>query len=140
MARRDSDLIRAVQRSAQPLHGATSDFDALVRDIGDARLVLLGEATHGTHAFYLARAQITQQLMTEEDFSALIVEADWPDAYRVNRFVRGGRDDRDGDQALSGFRRFPQWMWRNRDVLDLVHWMRLHNDVLGGTGQPAVGF
>jgi erythromycin esterase-like protein len=136
----DSDLIRTIRQAAQPLVGATSDFDQLVEDIGDARIVLLGEGSHGTHEFYLARAQITQQLVAEKGFTAVIVEADWPDAYRVNRYIRGLGRDVDADSALGGFKRFPQWMWRNRDVLDLVQWMRLHNDALGGTGQTALGF
>ena len=100
--------------------------------VGDARFVLLGEASHGTHEFYRERAQISKRLIVERGFSAVAVEADWPDAYRVNRFVRGAGDDADSVDALSGFKRFPQWMWRNADVLDFVGWLREHND-----GQPS---
>src|SRR5438552_3140180 len=88
--------------------------------VGNARLVLLGEATHGTHEFYAHRAHLTRLLVQERGFSALAVEADWPDAYRVNRFVRGQGADQGGIDALLDFRRFPQWMWRNRDVVALV--------------------
>lgn len=90
--------------------------------------MLLGEASHGTHEFYRERAQITKRLIKEKGFTAVAVEADWPDAYRVNRFVRGAGDDPEAVDALGGFKRFPAWMWRNADVLDFVGWLRAHND------------
>ncbi len=97
--------------------------------VSDAPYVLIGEASHGTHEFYRVRAEITKRLIQEYGFSAVAVEADWPDAYRVNRFVRGEHtDDADADEALRGFRRFPQWMWRNADVLDFVGWLRACNE------------
>jgi erythromycin esterase-like protein len=96
--------------------------------IGDARFVLLGEASHGTHEFYRERAQITKRLIEEKGFSAVAVEADWPDAYRVNRYVRGIGDDAEPVDALGSFKRFPAWMWRNTDVVDFVGWLRAHND------------
>jgi erythromycin esterase-like protein len=106
--------------------------------VGDARLVLLGEASHGTHEFYKIRAEITKRLIREKGFTSVAVEADWPDAYRVNRYVRGRGSDSDAEQALAGFQRFPQWMWRNADVLDFVGWLRAHNDPLPDAAQ--VGF
>ncbi len=120
-----------IQEAASPISGAASDYDSLLKMIGDARFVLLGEATHGTHEFYKARAEITKRLIREKDFNAVAVEADWPDAYRVNRFVRGDTTDGDSEEALGGFKRFPTWMWRNADVLDFVGWLREHNDQLG---------
>src|SRR3712207_1309911 len=110
----DERLIRAVRDEATPLRGPDGDYDRLLAAIGDARFVLLGEASHGTHEFYRARAAITRRLIEEKGFTAVVVEADWPDAYRVNRFVRGFDDDADADGALAGFKRFPGWMWRNR--------------------------
>jgi erythromycin esterase-like protein len=98
--------------------------------IGDARIVLLGEASHGTHEFYRERACITKRLIVELGFTALAIEGDWPDAHRVNRYINGAREDGDAEEALRGFRRFPTWMWRNADVLDLVGWLRAHNDGL----------
>ncbi|GHO55083.1 hypothetical protein KSB_35580 [Ktedonobacter robiniae] len=95
--------------------------------IGDARFVLLGEATHGTHEFYQARADITRRLITEKGFTAVAVEADWPDAYRVNRYVHGMEGDATGREALAGFERFPVWMWRNSDVLAFIEWLRAYN-------------
>jgi len=92
--------------------------------------VLIGEASHGTHEFYKTRADITRRLITEKGFNAVVAEADWPDAWRVNRYVRGFNDDVDAADALDGFRRFPQWMWRNSVVLDFVGWLRAHNEGL----------
>jgi erythromycin esterase-like protein len=118
----------AIRAAARPLVGAPTDFDHLLALIGDARYVLLGEASHGTHEFYRIRAEITKRLIREQGFRAVAVEADWPDAYRVNRYVRGRIGDADADEALGGFLRFPQWMWRNADVLDFVGWLRGWND------------
>lgn len=123
-----SDALTLLRRVAHPLTGASGDFDPLLDLIGDARFVLLGEASHGTHEFYRARADITRRLIEEKGFTGVAVEADWPDAYRVNRFVRGTNDDADAEEALSGFKRFPTWMWRNADVLDFIGWLRELND------------
>jgi len=119
-----------VGEAAHPLVGAATDYDPLLEVIGDSPLVLIGEATHGTHEFYRERAQITKRLITEKGFTAVAVEADWPDAYRVNRYVRGVSADADAVEALGSFKRFPSWMWRNADVLDFVGWLRTHNDDL----------
>jgi erythromycin esterase-like protein len=135
----DAVVARTVGAYVQPLTGERSDFDRLLELIGDARFVLLGEASHGTHEFYRIRAEITKRLITEGRFTAVAVEADWPDAYRVNRFVRGESDDADATEALGGFKRFPQWMWRNADVLDFVGWLRAHNDALPNANNR-VGF
>jgi erythromycin esterase-like protein len=118
----------AVRHAAQRFTGARADYRRLLDAIGEARLVLIGEATHGTHEFYQMRAEITKNLIEERSFNAVAVEADWPDAYRVNRYVRRTGDDADGESALNGFKRFPTWMWRNADVLDFVTWLRSHND------------
>ncbi len=135
----DAPLVDAVRGAARPLTGANNDYDSLLQLVGDARFVLLGEASHGTHEFYRARAEITRRLIVEHGFAAVVVEADWPDAYRVNCYVRGVGGDATADEALGNFRRFPQWMWRNADVLDFVGWLRHHNDRLPPDG-PKVGF
>jgi len=121
----------ALEREIHPLRGAAEDFDPLLRSIGDAGLVLLGEASHGTHEFYRERALITRRLIEEKGFTGVAVEADWPDAYRVNRYVRGADDDADAEGSLRGFRRFPTWMWRNAEMLDFVGWMRTRNERCG---------
>src|SRR4051812_1170466 len=120
-------LLSTIHTGSHPLRGDASDFDPLLERVRDARLVLIGEASHGTHEFYRVRGEITKRLIREHGFNAIAVEADWPDAYRVNRFVRDAGDGTDATDALGGFRRFPQWMWRNADVLDFVGWLRAHN-------------
>ncbi|HZU76776.1 MAG TPA: erythromycin esterase family protein, partial [Dehalococcoidia bacterium] len=121
-------LDQAIRQAAHPLTGADRDYDPLLDLIGDARIVLLGEATHGTHEFYRDRARITRRLIDEKGFGAVAAEADWPDAWRVNRFVRGAGDDQTPEQALGDFKRFPQWMWRNQDVLGFVDWLHARNE------------
>jgi erythromycin esterase-like protein len=123
-------ILDTVRDAAQPITGSSADYDALLEFIGSASVVLLGEASHGTHEFYRSRAQITERLICEKGFSAVAVEADWPDAYRVNRFVQGDNADADLPTSLSGFKRFPTWMWRNADVLEFLGWLRKHNDRL----------
>ncbi|MEP6588824.1 MAG: erythromycin esterase family protein [Polaromonas sp.] len=125
-------LLEGLQQHLQPLSGSDQDYDALLQLIGPARFALLGEASHGTQEFYRERAAITRRLIMEKGFTAIAVEADWPDAWRVNRYVRGLGDDADASSALSGFKRFPGWMWRNTEVRDFVEWLRDYN-----TGHPA---
>jgi len=126
----DKKQSNILSTAAHPLPGDPSDYDPLMDRIGDAQLVLIGEASHGTHDFYYERAEITKRLIAEKGFTAVAVEADWPDAYRVNRFVRHASNDRTSNIALSNFRRFPTWMWRNTDILRFVMWLREHNESL----------
>ncbi|HEY9668991.1 MAG TPA: erythromycin esterase family protein [Coleofasciculaceae cyanobacterium] len=123
-------LTDAIREVAHPLTGAAEDYDPLMELIGDARFVLIGEASHGTHDFYEQRAEITKRLIQEKGFTAVAVEADWPDAYRVNRYVRGVSEDTTSEEALAGFDRFPTWMWRNTVVTHFVDWLREYNDSL----------
>jgi len=117
----DAELVREV---AQPFTGSANDYDVLLDLIGDSRIVLLGEASHGTHEFYFERAAITKRLIAEKGFTLLAIEADWPDASRAHRYVRGTSADANANEALSGFRRFPAWMWRNTVVVEFVEWLR----------------
>jgi erythromycin esterase-like protein/predicted phosphoribosyltransferase len=141
------DLLRRARRpkpaaaldGMRPLTGATFDHDPLISRATEARYVLLGEASHGTEEFYRHRAEISKRLIAEAGFTAVAVEADWPDAYRVNRFVRGETDDDSAEEALSDFRCFPVWMWRNTEVAAFVDWLREWNDALP-EGRPKVGF
>lgn len=132
-----SQPIRTAHRMIErftPVRDERGDYDALIERARHARIVLIGEASHGTHEFYRTRARITQRLIAELGFDAVAVEADWPDAYRVNRYVRGESSDPDTETALSEFHRFPRWMWRNEVVRDFVSWLREWNDA-----QPANG-
>ena len=126
-------VLNTLRRHALPLAAADGsnprDVDAVIDAIGRARIVLLGEASHGTHEFYAMRAAVTRRLIETRGFRAVTIEGDWPDARRVDRYVRGIGPDADPDAALSGFRRFPQWMWRNTVVRDFVRWLRRWNDV-----------
>jgi erythromycin esterase-like protein/predicted phosphoribosyltransferase len=136
---RDSGLIETLRAAAYPLAGSARDYDPLISSIGDARFALLGEASHGTHEFYSERAEITKRLIIDKNITAVAVEADWPDAYRVNRYVRGVSDDVDAEEALADFRRFPTWMWRNTVVVEFIVWLRAHNDALPSSAEK-VGF
>jgi erythromycin esterase-like protein len=133
------NLTDIVRESAHPLATGPQAYDQLMQRIGDAHFVLLGEASHGTHEFYRDRVDITKRLVTEKGFTAIGTEADWPDAHRVDRYVRGKGTDTTPAEALSGFRRFPAWMWRNEDVVALVEWLRSYNDALP-KNIPRVGF
>jgi predicted phosphoribosyltransferase len=135
----DSPPIKALRETAYPLAGTAGDYDPLIGRIGEARFALLGEASHGTHEFYRERAEITKRLIAEQNFAAVAVEADWPDAYRLNRYVRGASDDVDAVEALADFRRFPTWMWRNTVVVEFIEWLRAHNDALP-PGAEKAGF
>lgn len=112
------------------------DLSGLLRRIGDARLVLLGEATHGTAEFYEMRARITRELIEHKGFRFVAVEADWPDAAQIDHFVRGTRSE-PTDEAT--FNRFPTWMWANRQVLEFVKWLRDYNRRFSSSND-AVGF
>jgi erythromycin esterase-like protein len=108
--------------------GTSGDYDRILARAGERQFVLLGEASHGTHEFYRERAEITKRLIAEKGFGLVAIEGDWPDAYRVNLFVRGEGDDATPEEALGDFRRFPSWMWRNAAVVDFIGWLREWND------------
>jgi len=121
----DAGIVRA---AAHPITGAAGDYDPLLAMVGaDTRLLFLGDATHGTHEFYAERTRVTQRLVAEREFTGVAIEGDWPDAYRVNEYVRGLGSDGSAEEALSSFDDFPEWMWRNAEVRDLVRWLREHN-------------
>jgi erythromycin esterase-like protein/predicted phosphoribosyltransferase len=135
----DEALAKQITRAAHKLTGSAEDYDPLLERIAGAPFTLLGEASHGTHEFYRERAEITKRLIVEKGYVAIAAEADWPDTWRVNRYVRGEGDDLDANEALSGFRRFPTWMWRNTEVVEFVEWLRGHNGALPAGGTK-VGF
>jgi erythromycin esterase-like protein len=129
-------LVDTIRREG--LEATPEGLPALVEAVGAASLVLIGEASHGTHEFYATRADLTRRLIAEHGFNLIALEADWPDAYRINRFVRAADPDaragadETAQGALDDFTRFPRWMWRNQDVLAFVAWLRDHN-----RGRPA---
>ena len=127
----------AVRDLGVRLDGGASDYDALLSMTEGKQFVLLGEATHGTQDFYRMRAEITRRLLNEQGFDAVAIEGDWPDTWRVNRFVQGEGGD-DATSSLEDFSRFPQWMWRNQEVLDFIRWLRHFNS--GRASRDHVGF
>lgn len=134
-----NEAAQIILHAAHPLEGAYADLDPVVERCRGARVVLLGEATHGTHEFYETRSEVTRRLITDLGFHAIAAESDWPDSWRVNRYVKGDGEDTTAEEALEGFRRFPQWMWRNSDMLDFVGWLRDFNDSKG-TSESKIGF
>jgi protein-L-isoaspartate(D-aspartate) O-methyltransferase len=117
-----------IAAAAEPLPDlAEPDFGRLADRFGDARVVLMGEATHGTSEFYRARAELTKRLIVEHGFTAIAVEADWPDAARIDRYVRGRAEATAG---VAAFTRFPTWMWRNVEVQALVDWLHAYNQTI----------
>lgn len=123
---------------AVPLRNSAHDYDPLLQMCKDKSLILMGEATHGTHEFYEARVEITKRLILDQGLQAVAVEADWPAAYRVNRYVNGIGEDTTAHHALGDFKRFPLWMWRNTVILDFVAWLREYN--LSQPPERRVGF
>jgi len=135
-----SSLIKLIQRNATPVQfNNPKRHDNIIQAVGNAKIVMIGEASHGTHEFYLERAELTKRLIQEKGFTFVAVEADWPDAYRINRYVRG-IEGGSPDDALADFKRFPRWMWRNEVMLDFVQWLRNHNESLGDKKQHMCGF
>ena len=139
-ARTAPTAAEVINRCAVDAPGGVPPREALQELIGDARIVLIGESSHGSHEFYAARAAITKWLIEEKGFCAVAAEADWPDAYRVNRYVRGLGSDQTAEQALRGFERFPAWMWRNTVVRDFVDWLHNHNQRCRTADRPQAGF
>lgn len=127
----DTDALAGqVRLAARPLE-SPPDLDPLLDMIGSARFVLLGEASHGTSEYYTWRAELSRRLIREQGFSFIAVEGDWPDCYRVNRYVKGFADaGRNAEEVLHAFERWPTWMWANREVVALAEWMREHNHSL----------
>lgn len=118
----DAELIRLLQKNVEPLRDLSDpNFDGLIERIGDSRIVLLGESTHGTEEFYRLRAEISLRLIREKGFRLIALEADWPDVEQVNAYVQGKREDWDG------FHRFPEWMWRNTAFADFANELRKNN-------------
>ncbi|HEU4904011.1 MAG TPA: erythromycin esterase family protein, partial [Flavisolibacter sp.] len=115
------------------------DLDALLEDIGDRPVVMLGEASHGTHEYYTWRTAISKRLIVEKGFNFIAVEGDWPDCYKINRFVKGYKDASDSIRdVLQNFDRWPTWMWANWEIAALAEWLRDHNQ--GKRADQKIGF
>ncbi|MFG1798057.1 erythromycin esterase family protein [Nocardia sp. NPDC049149] len=135
-----TDAAATIRAAAIEAPGGVPPEAVLDDLIGDAKIVLIGESTHGTHEFYAARAAITRWLIERKGFTAVAVEGDWPAAYRVNRYLHGSGDDTTAAESLRGFERFPAWIWRNTVVREFITWLRAHNDEQVRNDRPRTGF
>lgn len=134
----EADALAEVRSLARPLTGV-GDLDALVQRVGPARFVCLGEASHGTHDYYWWRGELSRRLIEDHGFTWIGVEGDWPDCWRINRWVRGQTDQElDAHGLLADFERWPTWMWANREVADFLDW--LHGWNLARPASRRVGF
>ena len=134
----EEEIIDAVKEHAYPLHGK-NDLQPLFDRIGDARVVMLGEASHGTHEYYTWRAHISKKLIEEKGFNFIAVEGDWPDCYLLNRFIKGyDTENNKATDVLKGFDRWPTWMWANWEMVALAEWLQKYNKAKSSNNR--VGF
>jgi erythromycin esterase len=128
----EREAVNSIKQWAYPLQ-SKADLQPLLDRIGDARIVMLGEASHGTHEYYTWRSHISKRLIEEKGFNFIAVEGDWPDCYRLNRFVKGyDAESKSAFKVLHAFKRWPTWMWANWEIVALADWLQKHN-----TGLPA---
>lgn len=121
-------LLAGLGAEAVPIHFGPGDYEPLLQASTNARFILLGESTHGTHEFYEERARLTRELILRRGFNAVVLEANWSDAEALDRFIAGGDDASTAEGALAVFGRFPAWMWRNRELASFLEWLREHNE------------
>lgn len=123
----ENKIVKDLQQKAYPLE-SVEDLDILMEYIGDAKYVLLGEASHGTHEYYTWRAELTKRLIIEKNFSFIAVEGDWPDCYQLNRYIKGYQDaETSAQKVLHAFNRWPTWMWANWEIVALAKWLHQYN-------------
>ncbi len=124
------ELADNIRKSTVLLKKEHENFDSVIDLVGNSRFVLLGEATHGSKEFYQIRAAISRRLIKEKGFTAIAVEADFPDTYRINQFIKGSGSDTQATDSLGEFKRFPRWMWRNTEIVKFVDFLRKYNSEL----------
>ncbi|MBX9781709.1 MAG: erythromycin esterase family protein [Chitinophagaceae bacterium] len=124
----ENEAVNTIKQKSIPLH-SKADLKPLFDRIGDARIVMLGEASHGTHEYYTWRKHISKRLIEEKGFNFIAVEGDWPDCYRLNRFVKGyDIENKSAYHVLNAFNRWPTWMWANWEIVALADWMQQYNE------------
>lgn len=134
----DLKTIQSIKKYAIPLTGE-AELSIVTERTGNAKFVLLGEASHGTSEFYTVRAEITKKLIMEKGFAFVAVEGDWPACQAVNRYIKGyDTESQSAREVLSSFNRWPTWMWANEEIIDLIEWMKIYNE--NHDVQPKVGF
>ncbi len=124
------------------LNDSSHDLELLLDRVGDAQFVLLGESSHRTSEFYKWRSEISKRLIKEKGFSFVAVEGDWPDCFEVNRYVKGfSGSGQSAYKVLHSFNRWPTWMWANKEMVDLIEWIKVHNSgIIGDSKKNKVGF
>ena len=122
----EKEAIELIRKKSHKISGK-KDLDQLVEKIGDARVVMLGEASHGTHEFYTWRTYISQQLIKKKGFDFIAVEGDWPDCYRINQYIKDETSETKAVNVLKAFNRWPTWMWANWEVAALAEWLYQFN-------------
>lgn len=123
----EQSLEEAVRIHAKPF-GSPADLAPILEAIGNAKIVMLGEASHGTSEFYTVRAELSKRLIQEKGFSLIAVEGDWPSSHQVNRFIKGyGHEGKTAHEVLQAFSRWPNWMWANEEIADFIVWLKEHN-------------
>ncbi|SES00880.1 erythromycin esterase family protein [Psychrobacillus sp. OK032] len=121
-------LEEAIKKYSLPYENK-KDLTPVLDAIGDAKIVLLGEASHGTSEFYSVRADLSKRLIEEKGFTLIAVEGDWPATQHVNRYIKGYKEGpADVQHALKAFKRWPTWMWANDEIAELVKWLKRHNE------------
>ncbi|TWT24776.1 erythromycin esterase family protein [Planomicrobium sp. CPCC 101110] len=121
-------LEEAVKKYAQPFQ-SPQDLTAVLDAIGDAKIVMLGEASHGTSEFYTVRAELSKRLIQEKGFTLIAVEGDWPSSQQVNRYIRGySGSGKSAEEVLQSYRRWPTWMWANEEIADFTRWLKKYNE------------
>ena len=128
-------LITAIQKEAFLLSDSYG-LDRIIKAAGEAKFVLLGEASHGTSEFYTIRAEISKRLIEQKGFNCIAVEGDWPSCFTVNKYVKGYARLSPLD-ALKDFNRWPTWMWANEEIKDLITWLYNHNQLIDKHGLKA---
>lgn len=127
---KEEEVVGAVNRWAYPLK-SKADLKPLFDRIGDAHIVMLGEASHGTHEYYTWRMHISKRLIQEKGFNFIAVEGDWPDCYRLNRYIKGyDIESKSAFKLLHTFKRWPTWMWANWEIVAFADWLQIHNNPL----------
>ena len=134
----EPEIVNAIKQWSYKLKSKT-DLEPLFDHIGDARIVMLGEASHGTHEYYTWRSYISKKLIEEKGFNFIAVEGDWPDCYRLNRYIKNyAGSSKDAFDVLHAFNRWPTWMWANWEILALAKWLKRNNSTL--PANKKVGF
>jgi len=138
LARQDVQVADVVKQHAHPLSaGDVTGYDPLLNMIGAARIVMIGDGSHGTHEFYRERALLTKRLIEEKGFTFVAIEGPWPDVLRLNQYVQGGSGT--ADDALTVFDRYPTWMWGNHDMHHFLAWLRRYNDAQSSPFECVIG-